>query len=447
MDEGAGRALVLLAWWALAAIIVALVWAVVRRGARAEALAAPQPAVVLPAASIVTTTPAQGLNSAGHPDDLLRTISHELRTPLNAILGWAQVLEPRADLPEDVTHAIHVIQRNALRQRQLLDDLVDVSRVISGDIRLDRRAVDLRTALDEACDAIRPAARARGVTVDCEQAETAVVHADARRVQQALSNLLANAVRFTPAGGAITVGVVCRGGEALVSVRDTGVGIDPTFLPHVFEPFRQQPGAVAHEGASFGLGLALVRAIVTAHEGRVTAESDGPGRGACFTMHLPLARAPAEPERVAHSAAHAASPSAPLDGVRVLAIDDEPDWRELLERILTTAGADTRVAGSAAQGLEILAEWRPDVILSDIAMPGADGYGLLATIRSLADDVRSVPALAMTAHASADERVRTALAGFAAHLAKPIAPQELVDAVARTVQEERHRRERRPDAG
>ena len=443
MDGEAGRALVLLGLWVLAAIVVALSWSLVRRGFRRRSAAA----APMPSASVDVTARAQGPNGFEHPDDLLRTISHELRSPLNAILGWIQVLEPRTDLPEDVVHAIRVIQRNAVRQRHLLDDLVDVSRVISGDIRLNVRAVDLRTLLDEACEAIRPAASARRIRLDCEHTESAVLHADARRLQQVLSNLLTNAVRFTPPGGSIVVGVVRHGEQAAVTVRDTGMGIDPAFLPHVFEPFRQQPGAEEYDRASFGLGLALVRAIVAAHGGEATAESAGPGLGACFTIHLPLAPAATTVDGSAPPARPSLATFAPLDGVRVLAIDDEPDWRELLDRVLTTAGADARVASSASQGLAILATWRPDVILSDIAMPGTDGYGLLATIRSLADDVRGIPALAMTAHASADERVRTERAGFTGHLAKPIAPQELVDAVARAVHSERDAAERRPHAG
>jgi CheY-like chemotaxis protein len=218
-------------------------------------------------------------------------------------------------------------------------------------------------------------------------------------------------------------------------VSDNGEGIEPAFLPHVFEPFRQQPRGMPRDHSSFGLGLALVRIIVAAHGGRVSAHSDGPGRGATFTVVLPtVAEAEAETKRTSGETRIAAS-VAPLAGIRVLAVDDEPDWCDLLGRILASAGADARIARSAAEGLRIYDEWHPDVLLTDIAMPGTDGYGLLAAIRSRASSGIDVPALAMTAHAGAQERSRTARAGFVEHLAKPIPPQDLIESLRRVAEQ------------
>lgn len=381
----------------------------------------------------LTRARAAAVEAADRRDEFLATISHELRSPLNAILGWTQVLEPRPDLPREVDDALRVIRRNALRQRQLLDDLVDMSRVVTGSVRIEPRPMSLRDAIDEACQAVHPELERKGVTLTCATDTTASIDGDPRRMQQVFWNLLANAARFTPAGGAISLQVTELDGEVTIAISDTGEGIEPSFLPHVFEPFRQQPRGMPRDHASFGLGLALVRIIVAAHGGRVTAHSDGPGRGATFTVVLPTlaATTAVADERAAPVHASTAPIVAPLAGIRVLAVDDEPDWCDLLGRILTSAGADARIARSAAEGLRIYDEWRPDVLLTDIAMPGTDGYGLLAAIRSRASNGDAVPALAMTAHAGAQERSRTARAGFVEHLAKPIPPQELIDSLRR----------------
>jgi signal transduction histidine kinase/ActR/RegA family two-component response regulator len=376
---------------------------------------------------------AAALEAAQRRDEFLTTISHELRSPLNAILGWTQVLEPRRDLPTDVRDALQVIRRNALRQRQLLDDLVDMSRVVSGALRIEPRPMRIQDALDEACQAVRPEMERKGIHLDCVVDSPVIVSGDARRLQQVLRNLLSNAIRFTPTGGTISVRSTRGPDDVSLIISDTGAGIDPGFLPHVFEPFRQQPGATPRDQTTFGLGLALARIIVVGHGGRVTASSEGLGRGSTFTVTLPTlateqsdaSRAPGEvPDTV---------PGAPLAGLRVLAVDDEPDWRELLGHILGAAGADARIAASAAEAIQLFEGWRPDVVLTDIAMPVTDGYGLLSSIRGRGGAGRAVPAIAMTAHAGAQERTRTARAGFAEHLAKPIPPHELIEAVRRVV--------------
>jgi signal transduction histidine kinase/ActR/RegA family two-component response regulator len=371
---------------------------------------------------------AAAVEAAQRRDEFLCTISHELRSPLNAILGWTQVLEPRSDLPADVGDALRVIRRNALRQRQLLDDLVDMSRVVSGALHIEPRPMRIQDAIDEACQAIRPEVERKGIGLDCSSI-TATVNGDARRLQQVLRNLLTNAIRFTTAGGMVTVRAWRGESDVSIAISDTGDGIDPAFLPHVFEPFRQQPSTTPRDQATFGLGLALARMIVVGHGGRVAAISDGPGCGSTFTVTLPTLETEARGSGP-HEAARSGVAS-PLAGVRILAVDDEPDWRELLGHILGSAGADARIAASAAEAIQIFEEWRPDVVLTDIAMPGIDGYGLLAAIRSRGGAGRAIPAIAMTAHAGTPERTRTTRAGFAEHLAKPIPPHELIDAVRR----------------
>jgi CheY-like chemotaxis protein/nitrogen-specific signal transduction histidine kinase len=360
-------------------------------------------------------------------DELLATISHELRSPLNAILGWAQVLELRRDLPADVVDGLQVIRRNALRQRQLLDEIADLSRVVRGALRIDARPMRLQDALDEACQAVLPDMDRKQVRFSCAPAVEAIIAGDRQRIQQVLANLLANAVRHTPPGGAIAVRTTVGDTHVSLQVSDTGAGIDPAFLPHVFEPFRQQPGPPSRDRTTLGLGLALVRLIVAGHGGQVTAESEGPGRGSTFTITLPLA-SEAAPTRGASGPVAAA---APLTGLRVLAVDDEADWRELLQHILLAAGAEARVAHSASEGLRIFDEWAPDVLLTDIAMPGLDGYAMLAAIRSRGGDAGALPAVAMTAHAGAAERARTSRAGFTEHLSKPVSPHDLIACVRR----------------
>jgi signal transduction histidine kinase/CheY-like chemotaxis protein len=378
------------------------------------------------------------LEASQRRDEFLTTISHELRSPLNAILGWTQVLQPRPELPDDVRNALDVIRRNALRQRQLLDDLVDMSRVVSGALRIEPRPMRIQEAIDDACQAAAPDMERKGIRLDCGAPTDAVVRGDGRRLQQMLRGLLANAIRFTAAGGAVSIRTSTLASDVWVAIGDMGPGIDPDALPQVFQ-LGEQSSAASREHATLGLGLAVARLIVIGHGGRIVAHSDGPGRGSTFTVILPTLMAEPDAAAASPAAVIEATAGAPLEGMRVLAVDDEPDWRELLAHILGAAGADARIAASAAEAIQIFEGWRPDVVLTDIAMPGTDGYGLLASIRGRGGAGRAVPAIAMTAHAGAQERTRSARAGFAEHLAKPIPPHELIDAVRRVADAPRAR--------
>jgi signal transduction histidine kinase/CheY-like chemotaxis protein len=379
----------------------------------------------------LTRLRAVALEVAQRREEFIATISHELRGPLNAILGWTQVLEPRRDLPADVHAALGVIRRNALRQRQLLDDLVDMSRLVGGALRVDPRPVSVSDALDEACQAVGPDLERKGLVLDREPGTAAAVSGDPRRLQHVLRTLLEYAIRCTPTGGRITIRTALVDREVSIAVSDTGAGIDPAMLPHVFEPLRPGPaGEAMPDQLADGPGLALARLIVVGHGGRLLAHSDGRGRGSTFTVVLPALAAEQQTAAVAGDRLEPAA-GTPLAGVRVLAVDDEPDWRELLGHILGSAGAEARIAASAAEAIQILEGWRPDVVLTDIAMPITDGYGLLSSIRGRGGAGRAVPAIAMTAHAGAQERTRTARAGFAEHLAKPVPPRDLIEAVRR----------------
>ena len=378
----------------------------------------------------LTRQRAAALDVSQRREEFITTISHELRSPLNAILGWTQVLEPRRDLPADVHAALGVIRRNALRQRQLLDDLVDMSRVVGGALRVDPRPVRVQDAIDEACQAVSPDLERKGLTLEREPGTAAAVGGDPRRMHQVLRTLLDYAILCTPTGGRITIRTALVDREVSIAISDTGVGIDPAQLPYVFEPLPAGLAGDARAQAPDGPGLALARLVVVGYGGRLLAHSDGRGRGSTFTVVLPALAAEQQTAAVAGERLEPAA-GTPLAGVRVLAVDDEPDWRELLGHILGSAGADARIAASAAEAIQILEGWRPDVVLTDIAMPITDGYGLLSSIRGRGGAGRAVPAIAMTAHAGAQERSRTARAGFAEHLAKPVPPRELIEAVRR----------------
>jgi len=378
------------------------------------------------------------LDASQRRDEFLTTLSHELRSPLNAILGWTQVLQPRPELPDDVRNALDVIRRNALRQRQLLDDLADMSRMVSGALRVEPRPMRIQEVIDDACRAAGPDLERKGIRLDCGSPTGAIVSGDAGRLQQMLRGLLANAIRFTASGGAVSIRTSTLASDVWVAIGDMGPGIEPDLLPRVFQP-GEQSSAASYDQATLGLGLALARLIVVGHGGRVIAHSDGPGRGSTFTVILPTVTAEQDVAAAMPAAVGEVTAGAPLEGVRVLAVDDEPDWRELLAHILGAAGAEARIAASAAEAIQIFEGWRPDVVLTDIAMPGTDGYGLLASIRGRGGAGRAVPAIAMTAHAGVQERTRSARAGFAEHLAKPIPPHELIDAVRRVADAPRAR--------
>jgi PAS domain S-box-containing protein len=363
-------------------------------------------------------------------DDFLATLSHELRTPLNAILGWAQLLRA-GDLPPDkAARAVETIARNAQLQTQLVDDLLDVSRIITGKLNLEIRAVELPAVVDATVESARPAAELKGVRLSgVLDRALPVLPGDPERLQQILYNLLSNAIKFTPPAGHVEVRLERMPRHARLTVADTGIGIDPEFLPHVFDRFRQGDPSSTRRHRGLGLGLAIVRHLVELHGGSVRAESPGHGKGATFIVDLPLQRTerpPAEPE------AETTPDRLPsLVGVRVLVVDDEPDMRDLVTTVLEQQGAAVRAALSTSEALDALAAFAPDVLLCDIGMPGEDGYALIRQVRAReAGGGRHLAAVAITAYARPEDRTRALVAGFHAHLAKPVQPEELTVVVA-----------------
>jgi PAS domain S-box-containing protein len=361
-------------------------------------------------------------------DQFLATLSHELRTPLNAIFGWAQLLRTGKLDPAAVERGVETIERNARAQKQLIDDLLDVSRIISGKLRLEMQPVEPASVVEAALETIAPAAQTKGVSLRRRVARTGLVVGDPQRLQQVVWNLLSNAVKFTPKGGEVRVSVEALDGHTEITVADTGQGIASEFLPHVFERFRQADPSSTRRHGGLGLGLAIVRQLVELHGGTVRAESPGEGRGATFVVSLPLAVS-VEPEERRRQApmGDGGSRSVSLDGLRVLVVDDEADARDLLGQILSRAHAEVAMAASAAEGVEVLERFQPHVLVSDISMPGADGYDFIRTLRKRG---HHLPAAALTAFARAEDRRRALLAGFQIHLAKPVDPGELLAAVA-----------------
>jgi PAS domain S-box-containing protein len=370
-------------------------------------------------------------------DEFLATLSHELRTPLTTILGWANLLRRRSSIGQaELKAAVETIHRNAQAQAQIIDDLLDMSRIISGKIRLQTEAIDLRDLVQVAVDGIRPTAATKNIAVSVVLENGAdLVAGDAARLQQVLWNLLTNALKFTPANGSIRVTLQRSGGSMEIHVKDSGVGIQPAFLPHVFERFRQADGSTTREHGGLGLGLSIVRNLVELHGGTVAVHSDGPGLGSTFSVRLPVLQSAAwspRPSGPARGVVVRADPLMPsLYGTRVLIVDDEPDGRALLDRLLREAGAEVRAADSGLQAIDILQCESFDVILSDIGMPGLDGYEFMRRVRALKDPrVRAVPAIAVTAYAREDDRQRSLSAGFQQHVAKPYSFPELANAIA-----------------
>jgi len=368
-------------------------------------------------------------------DEFLATLSHELRTPLNAILGYARMLRSGLLVGDKQARGIETIERNATSLAQIVEDVLDMSRIVSGKIRLQMDAVDVGRLARDAVTAVVPAADAKGVTL-----ETVVdpsmrpIRADADRLQQVLWNLLSNAVKFTPAGGYVAVHVTRAGNDAEISVSDTGVGIEPAFLPHVFERFRQADAGSTRERGGLGLGLAIARELVQLHGGTITAVSPGAGKGATFTVTLPInasVRWDVHDDTRAHAGPTPAMPVPRLEGVRVLAVDDDADALRLVREILETTGAKVSTAASAPEALEALNRSEQDVLIADIAMPFMDGFDLIRHVRASAiPSVRDVRAAALTAYAHSDDRARVTDSGFQMHLAKPIDPAALMAAVA-----------------
>jgi PAS domain S-box-containing protein len=360
-------------------------------------------------------------------DEFLATLSHELRTPLNAILGWAAMVLDAPLEPGRVRQALATIQRNARAQAQLVEDLLDVSRVITGKLRLELAPVDLAAVVDAAADVVRPSAQARGTALEVVAEQRPIlILGDADRLQQAVWNLLTNAVKFTPEGGRIEARLRAEDAVATVTVRDTGRGIDPTFLPHVFDRFRQEDSSTTRAHGGLGLGLALVKSIVQAHGGTVHATSAGAGMGSTFRFEVPI-NAPSERRQATRLSDETV---ADLGGVRVLVVDDAPDERELFCEILSRAGAVVETAESTASALRAVDRMRPDVIVSDIAMPDEDGYILIRKLRAHGDPrIAATPAVAVTAHARTEDRQNAIAAGFQRYVSKPVQPKHLVRAV------------------
>jgi PAS domain S-box-containing protein len=369
-------------------------------------------------------------------DEFLATLSHELRTPLTSILGWTNLL--RSVKFDELTsvRALETIERNARSQKQLIDDLLDASRIITGKLRLELEPTQLKAVVESACYAARPAAEAKGIEIQLAlDPEASLVAGDAERLQQVVWNLLSNAVKFTPEGGRVEVSLKRAGKHAQISVRDTGQGIKTEFLPYVFDRFRQADQSTTRTHGGLGLGLAIVRHLVELHGGTVAAESAGIGAGATFKVMLPLVEY-AKRADAAHGGAEIESASehnerqAVLGGLRILIVEDEPDTRVLLRKALERFGAKVETCELAEEALAALDASEFDVILSDIAMPGEDGYALIEKIRARG---RRTPAIAFTAYAREEDKKRALAAGFQLHLAKPIAPRELAEAVANVV--------------
>ena len=373
-------------------------------------------------------------------DEFLAILSHELRTPMTAILGWAQVLRKNAT-PGEIKTGIEVIERNARLQAQIIDDLLDMGRIASGKFRLDVQTVNVLQLLGTAVEGVKLAAEAKGVllTIDCAE-PVPEIRGDPSRLQQVFFNLLSNAVKFTPRGGSIQASCKAVNSHVEVAVTDTGAGISQTFLPHVFERFTQQDSKAnrAHQG--LGLGLAIVKHLVELHGGTVRAGSQGEGRGATFTIELPISvavtpRAPADRIRMPAGSAlgietEGIEDSQALAGITVMVADDEPDARQIVRTILERRGARVLVCGSAFEALDRLQRHRPSVLLCDIGMPGVDGYELIARLRSSAPEQGgATPAIALTAFARSEDRTRSLLAGFQMHLSKPVEPEELVASI------------------
>jgi len=368
-------------------------------------------------------------------DEFLATVSHELRTPLNHILGWITMLSSGKLQPEKAQKAFDTIERNVRAQGRLIDDLLDVSRIISGKLTIEPRQIEIAKVVDAAAESIIPAAEVKGVNFKAIlDAEAGVVSGDPDRLQQAIWNLLSNAVKFTPKDGHVELRLTRLNSQIKIAVSDDGRGIDPEFLPHVFDRFRQQDATTGRQHGGLGLGLAIVRHLVELHGGSVRVESAGEDRGATFTITLPVADAHAAPSGEAPRSSTAGEsftglPS--LSGVRVLLVDDLAEARDLITFALANKGAEVRAVASAAEGLYMLREWRPDVILSDIAMPNEDGYTFISNVRKLSEELGGrIPAAALTAYVGSKERLKSYEAGYQAYISKPIEWAELITVVA-----------------
>jgi PAS domain S-box-containing protein len=365
-------------------------------------------------------------------DEFLATLSHELRTPLNSILGWAQLMKERRMSDGEVARGIDVIERNSRTQAQMIEDLLDMSRIVSGKFSLVLGPVDPASIVRSAVESIRPAARNRGLGLETAiDGRVGCVQGDPSRLQQVMSNLLTNAVKFTPRGGVVRVSVRRLAGGIAIEVTDTGRGISPHFLPHVFERFRQADSSTTRTFGGLGIGLAIVRSLVELHGGTVDAESAGEGSGACFRVVLPALCVPETPDPREPEASGSGSEALSLRGICVLMVEDDQDASDLVRRILEGCEARVVSASCVREALQLLSRERPSVIVSDIGMPDEDGYDLIRQVRAmLPEDGGRTPAVALTALARPEDRQRVLLAGYDAHLAKPVESTQLIARVA-----------------
>ena len=373
-------------------------------------------------------------HSSRMKDEFLATLSHELRSPLNAIVGWVHIARRHAGDNGELIRSLDTIERNVRAQTQIVSDLLDMSRIMTGQVRLDMQTLDLRDALNNAVESVRPAADAKRVRLEKSFASNiGWTKVDPARLQQVLWNLLANAVKFTPPNGRVRVALERSSSHAEITIQDSGVGIAPAFLPFVFERFRQEDSSTTRRHGGLGLGLSIVKSLTELHGGTVRAASPGEGQGSTFIMTLPLVPVQSE-EAVQESRLRAAldlNALPRLDDISVLVVDDEADSLLFFGRLLEECGAHVLLAVDADQAMEALRTEQVDILISDIGMAGADGYQLIGQVRALKDEkVATIPAVAVTAYARADDRRRLLLAGFQMHLAKPVEPQELVAGIS-----------------
>ena len=374
-------------------------------------------------------------------EDFLATLSHELRTPLNAMLGWTRLLRMGKLDGAAMARALETIERNAHIQEQLIADILDLSRIVTGKLRVELRPMELEPVVEAALDAVRPAAEAKGIRLASHTSYKGTVLGDPDRLQQVVWNLLVNAIKFTPPSGAITVNIGRVGLSAVISVTDTGEGIAADLLPFIFDRFRQGDASSTRPHGGLGLGLSIVRHIVELHGGKVQAQSEGPSRGSTFMVQLPVpaiqraaikADSPAPP--LSHASRGESIHGQPLSGVKVLVVDDDADAREVVSTALAQCGARTAAVASGREALQMMPDFKPDVLVSDIGMPGEDGCAFIRRLRASGEGIRNVPAVALTAYAESDAGPRALLAGFQKFVQKPVEIDELAELV-RTLSE------------
>ena len=389
----------------------------------------------------------RALDAGRLKDEFLALLSHELRTPLGAILVWLGLLRQGGSDPAETTRALEIIERSARTLERIIEDLLHASRIAAGGLMLSPQLVDLRGVVQVAIDAASRDAAIKGLPLGSPPGDTPVwVMGDPGRLQQAVSNLLSNAIKFTPAGGRVEVSLDTADRQARLRVTDTGEGMSPAFLPFAFERFRQQDSTSTRAHHGLGLGLYVVRHVIGHHGGLVSAESPGQGRGSTFTVLLPLAAAPGEGARPVETAPPRETEDSPREGLTVLLVDDEEDAREALRLILQQNGMLVTTASSAREAFELVESLQPDILLSDIAMPGEDGLSLIRRVRKLPfDRGGQVPAIALSAYAAAEDRRKALLAGFQRHIPKPVDPAHLLAAIATMVRTGARRNGERSD--